>query len=313
MVPRPVGWTTPSTLPDVLIPFFSSSSESFSRWIPLGLARVNPDGSTNQVEFFFEGTDAEGSIIRSGTSAQEVTPLRDFADGTISVGGAAPSIDTMIATLSIPADQLDDPNLLYGRNPLLLREFVVRFRNSSNPLDARDFDVATAAFNEDNDTFEIALDARGDALSQAVSAFTAGAGNLEAEIVPFFFRVVTAGVEDLFPALTDITISFDATVEDPLTGQPSSSPDAAYSDRIAVGAVTADMRNGFATDISALNGQVAEQGQTDPTMLVLETPVWDFVRFRVEFNIDADTDPTTTPGANSPRPGLDFLRIPYRF
>ncbi|MEM8712214.1 MAG: hypothetical protein AAGG01_14790, partial [Planctomycetota bacterium] len=69
------------------------------------------------------------------------------------------------------------------------------------------------------------------------------------------------------------------------------------------------IRNGFAESIADLNGIVAQQGWTmmNPDT---ETPVWDFVRFKVEFNIATGV---STPTAQSPLPGLDFLRIPYRF
>ncbi len=308
MVPPPVGWKSPTEAPDVLIPFFSSRSESFSRWIPLGLARLNAGGSTNQVEFVFEGTDASASVVRSGTTAQELAPVMPY--GPVSVGGAAPSLDSTAASFLIPGDDIADVNDLYKRNALLLREFAVRLRSSVDPGMVTEFDVVSASYSAVDDEYEIFVDPRDLTFSATVSNITTGGGDVEVEIVPFYFRVVTSGVEDLFPLDTDIKVLFDATIANSLTGEPSSDAEASYSSRVDANAGDLSIMNGFAEDIDELNGQVATPGQTDPLNIVLETVAWDFVRFKVEFDIASGVTP---PSGDSPRPGIDFLRIPYRF
>ncbi len=308
MVPPPIGWRSPTERPDVLIPFFSSRSESFSRWIPLGLARLNGDGTTNQVEFVFEGTDASASVIRNGTMAQELPAIMPF--GTITVGGAAPSVDSAAATFTIPGGDITDANDLYRRNALLLREFAVRVRNTNDVADVREFDIVSASYNSGDDEYSIVVDPRGLVLGSTLTEFSQAGGDIQVEIVPFYYRLVTSGVEDLFPLDTDIKVLFDATLADPLTGQPSASAEASYSSRVDANMGDLAIKNGFAEDITELNGQVAAPGQTDPLSIVLETVAWDFVRFKVEFNIATGA---MTPTGDSPRPGVDFLRIPYRF
>ena len=309
MAPPPFGWRNPEDRPDVLIPFFSSRSESFSRWIPLGLARLNGDGSTNPVEFVFEGTDTTtASVVRSGTAAQELAPVLPFS--TVTVGGAAPSLDSTAASFVIPGDDIADPNDLYKRNALLLREFAVRLRNTLATEVVTEFDIVSATYDGTADEYTIFVDPRGLTFDTTVNDLSQMGGSIEVEIVPFFFRLVTSGVEDLFPLETDIQILFDATLEDPLTGNPSADPEASYSGRVDANGGDLDLVNGFAANIDALNGPVAAPDQTDPDNIVLENVNWDFVRFRVEFNIATGA---TTPTGNSPRPGIDFLRIPYRF
>ena len=308
MAPPPIGWTNDTDRPDVLIPFFSSRSESFSRWIPLGLARLNGDGTSNPVEFIFEGTDATASIIRNGTTAQELPAVYPFT--AVTVGGAAPSVNSTAASFIIPGADIADPNDLYKRNALLLREFSVRLRNSTNPGDVREYDIVTASYSLGDDEYTIVVDPRDLSFSATVAEFSTIGGSMEAEIVPFYYRVVTSGVEDLFPNDTDIKVLFDATLEDPLTGEPSANAEASYSSRVDANLGDLSIKNGFAEDINELNGQVAAPDQTDPLNIALETVAWDFVRFKVEFNIATGAG---TPTGDSPRPGIDFLRIPYRF
>ncbi|MEM8711590.1 MAG: hypothetical protein AAGG01_11600 [Planctomycetota bacterium] len=306
MAPPPVGWTTPQDTPGTLVPFFGSKSASFSRWIPLGLARLNPDGSANPVEFAFEGTDADGRVQRNGESAAELAPLLPYS--VASIGSSGLSIQTSTATLNVPGSALADPNGLYAENASLLREFAVRVRDSSTPAEEEEFAVVAAVYEAGADEYRIALDPNGTRLGDVIADLNARPGDLEVEVVPFFFRLLTAGTQDLFPAGTDVRITFDATINDPLGGGPSTDPEVAFSGRVAVGAASLDERNGFTGMIEALNGPVAAPGQTDVMNLQLEQVTWDVFRFRVEFDLGTTL---TQPGVELP--GIDFLRIPYRF
>ncbi|MEM1447567.1 MAG: Ig-like domain-containing protein [Planctomycetota bacterium] len=277
MVPPPFGWTTPTTPTDTLVPFFSAQSESYSKWIPLGLARLQPpNGALEQVELLFEGTDpADGSVLRNGSEVAELAPQLPYT--SLSIGGAVPSVDIPTATFTVPAASFDD---LYRRNAALTREFAVRLRDAANPATEDEFLVQLASFDPASDTFDLVVDPRGTALADLLAMLT----NPEVEVVPFFFRVVTAGVPDAYPTSAGIQIAFDATTADPMTGAPSANPLDSFSG--------GDLES-FATDAAALNAQP-----------------WDFVRFRVRFDIDA-AGGSFLPSA--PRPAVDFLRVPYRF
>ncbi len=279
MAPPPFGWTRPSDPADVMIPFFSARSEAYSTWLPLGLARVNPDGTTNQVEFLFAGTDTvDGSVNRAGTLTEELLPILAFSP--LSAGGALPSVDGASATFTISGAGVDD---LYKLNGSLMRQFAVRLRDAGNPASESEFIVQSGTYDPTGmgvDEFALVVDPRGATLQDRLLSITSP----EVEVVPFFFRFLTAGVNDAYPGNTEVLISFDATVENPLTGLPSADPAAAFSN----GDVTA-----FTPDISLLNADV-----------------WDFVRFKVEFNLD---EAMTGVDLQAPRPGMNYLRIPYRF
>ncbi|QDV09900.1 hypothetical protein Poly30_54610 [Planctomycetes bacterium Poly30] len=311
MAPPPIGWRTPSSRPDSLTPFFSSRSESFSRWVPLGLARLNPDGTSSPIEFFFGGTAGDGVVPRDGAMAEELAPI--VAYGALGVGPSATlasSIDTATATLRVPGARVSDAAGLYRRNANLMREFAVRLRNDAVPGDVREYAVVAGRYVAGDDEFRLTLDPIGARLDSDAGELSAMPGTLQFEIVPFYYRLLSGGVPDRYPTSTEIRILFDATIADPNSGEPSSDPESAYSQRMDVAAMDLQVKNGFAADIAALNGPVAAPNQTDPSQPVLESVDWDFVRFKVEFNLAVGV---STTDLDAPRPGLDFLRIPYRF
>ena len=107
----------------------------------------------------------------------------------------------------------------------------------------------------------------------------AGLEFLPFELRPRFFRLSTGGVDDFLPDSATVQIEFQAT-EATLTGEPNE---------------TVGVPSAWETDITALNGN----------------PAWRFVRFRVRFDIDAMG--TVTLDVQTPRPSLDFLKLPFRF
>ncbi len=279
MAPPPIGWTSPTQPADVLIPFFSARSEAFSVWIPLGLARLNPGGASEQVELLFDGTDPlDGSVGRVGTVAEELPAIFNFTP--IPAGGALPAVDGATATFSFPGAGFDD---IYKLNPALTREFAVRIRDGAGPAFS-EFIVQSGDYDSVTDALSLVVDPRGTELEDTLVALGVGNGTVEVEVVPFFFRLRTGGVEDAFPLNTSVELSFDATIENPLTGEPSALP----SDSFSNGDLAA-----FATDISALNAAD-----------------WGFIRFKAVFNLDVDNTGVDLAG---PRPGLDYLRIQYKF
>ncbi len=281
MSPPPLGWTAPDQPADVMIPFFSARSEAFSQWIPLGLARLQsgnpPVGVIDQVELLFDGTNpADGNVIRDGTVAQELTPLLPYT--ALSIGGVAPSVNTSTAEFTIPAAGIDD---IYTRNAALTREFAIRIREAGTIGSDVEFLVQSGEYDAANDNLLLVVDPRGPELFDTLLSML----NPQVELVPFYFRLVSASVHDSFPVNTEIVVAFDATVVNTLTGEPSADP----ADSFSGGDIT-----NFATNINVLN-----MGTT-----------WDFVRFKVSFNLDSANTGVDLAGA---RPGLDFLRIPYRF
>ncbi|MEM9383045.1 MAG: hypothetical protein AAGB93_24055 [Planctomycetota bacterium] len=281
MAPPPLGWSSPDGEPDVLVPFFSSRSEGFSKWIPLGLARLEPGnppvGIVDQVEFEFDGTEPlTGEVIRNGTVAGELAPLIDFT--ALTIGGAPPSVNTETAAFTFPGTGISE---LYKRNAALTREFAVRIREAGSGLPGVEFLVVSGEYSSASDQFVLTVDPRGSELVDILLALSSP----EVQLVPFYFRLLTGGVEDSYPLNTSVAITFDATIANPMTAEPSSDPADSFSGGVV---------DNFATNIGALNAAT-----------------WDFVRFRVVFDL------ASTPGSEvdlaAPRPGLGYLRLPYRF
>lgn len=287
MAPPPFGWSTPTTPVDRLLPFFSARSEVFSDWIPLGLARTNPDGlADEQVLLGFQGTNpATGEVLREGgvgTTFAELDALVDY--GPISIGGALPSGDADLASVTFAEGAIDS---IYLSNPSLMREFVLRLRDGDSPVDVEEFIVQSASYDAVAQTFTVIVDPRGDAFREQLE--DASIINPEVELVPFFFRLEAGGVTDAYPVNTSIRILFDATVANPTTGLPSTVPTDVFSE--------GNVSN-FTPDITLLN---------DPN------DVWDFIRVKFEFNINAGGGAISQEDIDRPRPGLSYFRIPYTF
>ncbi|MEM6675956.1 MAG: hypothetical protein AAF726_24115, partial [Planctomycetota bacterium] len=249
----PAGWTRPNDPVDVFIPFADEESVAVSRWIPLGLARLDPpNGAIDQVELLFDGIDpVDGSVLRNADRVQELAPVFDFA--ALSQGGPAPSVDVASALFTIPGAGFDD---LYRDNAALLRSFAIRIQSAVTSASPTEFIVQASSFDEVSGNFAVVVDPDGSRLADTLNATL----QPEVALVPYFFRVVTDGVVDGYPVSAEISIGFDATILDPATGEPSANP----ADSFSGGSL-----GGFATDISELN-----------------MAVWDAFRFKVEFDVD---------------------------
>jgi len=124
-------------------------------------------------------------------------------------------------------------------------------------------------------TYDLALDQLRLTVADSGAPLAGYAPGDTAELIPRFFRVSTDGVADSYPASSEITIRFQAA--------PAN----------AFGAPDEANASAFVTDITALN-----------------STTYRFVRFQVEFDIQADAgslSPTT------PIPALEFLSVPFRF
>jgi hypothetical protein len=99
------------------------------------------------------------------------------------------------------------------------------------------------------------------------------------ELVPRFFSLSTGGVANALPASSTVQVEFQATSVT-LSGMPDES---------------AGMPSAWVGDIDLLDGNAD----------------WRFIRFRVRFDIDATMSSDLC--GSTPRPDLDFLRIPFLF
>jgi len=258
--PPPLGWKEPGVAPDVMIPFFGRNSMAQSKWIPLGLARINPGASNDQVVLRFQGTDTvSGELPNDGSGS---------VDHLTAILGPEVIVSPTY-TISLDASGLAVGEEIYTENPNLTEGFTVMLEDSIDADNYQHYVIVAASYDSGPDRFVFDLDTSGPSPLE----FNAG-GNIQAYLVPHYVRVVTNSVLDSYPTDTAVRVWFDATVLDPLTDLPSDG-----------------LAHGFTADVDDLNSDT-----------------YDFIRFRVEFDLDTDTngvDLTTF------RPALDFLRVHF--
>jgi len=198
--PPPLGWKGPGSKPDRMVPFFGSVSQSQSKWIPLGLARIKPDGGLNNLIFDFEGTNsANGVVPGDGDGAVSMLPP---------ILGPLP-IGSPTYTMVLDASGLALGDEVYAQNPRLLEGFTVMLEDSADTEVFQNYDITDAVYDTGLDRFTMSLDPNGENPAQ----FIAG-GSINAYVVPHFVRVITNGIADSYPDATEITIEFDAAQYD---------------------------------------------------------------------------------------------------
>lgn len=296
--PPPLGWFSPDLPVDTFVPFFGRFSIAQSDWIPLGLARVAADGTTGQVSFRFGGTladdtsNAAGQVLRLGDAVSQQDPL--VGPDVLNPVGTAPFIDNDGLTCVLDATTVDD---LYLANTQLLRQFSIELLDSTDPTNPMRFDIAGAEFvgstsllvcNIANTSFNMQdfVDAAGGAVS--------------ASLIRHDFRLFTGAVADLYPEDTEVRILFDATILDPATGLPSETMSFSATNAVTAGEPTSNI---------ALLNDGDPMPPPDPNN---DFVGWDFVRFRVIFDLDAGATQDGIP-LGVPRPSLDFIRLPFLF
>lgn len=268
--PPPVG-TTPDNVSgspllwDQLLPIFARISQSQSKWIPLGAANVNPTSpARDQVEFLFAGT-TNGLVTTTGSgSTAQVADLPAILAGMLASAPATPFIAADQRTVVFDAGLLGDD--IYKRNAALVQRFDLRLIQAGT---AHDFEVGAASYDATLDQLRVTVTASGMPLAPF------GPGDA-VELRPRFFRVSTDGTLESLPASSQVTLEFQATVEDAAAG-----PDAVQA-------------TPWVTDIAQLN----------------QSPNYRFIRFRVSFDIGADNAPLSP---FTPVPSLEFFRIPFKF
>ena len=210
--PPPLGWHEPGGEIDALVPFFGRLSRARSKWIPLGLARVDPNGSDGQVLLRFEGLD-EGVPHAGGTVEQLPEILGPEVLGT---SGEPPYIGAGGASVVFDPSGLAGEDEVLLENPALLRSFTVELSDSADESHYERYRIASASVQGDTGWLECAVEGGGPSLQDFVAS-----GEVRAALRPHYFRVSTDGIADAYPETSKVTIRFDATVTDALTGEPS--------------------------------------------------------------------------------------------
>ncbi|MFT7667647.1 MAG: hypothetical protein ACI8X5_000326 [Planctomycetota bacterium] len=146
-------------------------------------------------------------------------------------------------------------------------------RNFALVIGAETFYVASATFNEATDDLVLVVDSSGSSLTGATGAV---------ELRPRYLGISTAGDQDSLTSNAYVQVDFDLMAIDP--------------DNEANISTTGFVPNLAGEDLNALG--------IDPSHIIR------FMRYRVTFDITQGGAPLS---ANSPRPSVDFLRMPFRF
>lgn len=135
------------------------------------------------------------------------------------------------------------------------------------------FEVASSTYHESSDQLALVVSSSGPTLE-----FASGA----VELVPRYFGIRTLGIPDLLPDSAEVVVEFQLAQE----GNPGT-PDLDQSTEF----------------VGRLAGEDLNSLGVDPSLVR-------FLRFRVTFDIATGSSELNS---NSPRPEIDFLRLPYRF
>jgi len=275
--------------PSVLYPTVGARSSARSRWIPLGAAGEGGAGRAESVVgLLFDGIETapgenQGKVRTSAGRVTELAPIVG-PTGLLQTGvellpdgiGLALS-GPVLAPLRASGQPISKD--VYLRTPALLVGFTLRLANTADPGRRGDFTVAGARYDGAASRLTLTLGGLSGTLADAVAEL-GGAGEVELALVPRFFRVRqgATGV-DLLPDSRFVRILFQGAADDG-TGRPDE----------------LDPLVDWTADVSAF-------GALAPGAL-------DFVRFKVEFDLDVDGD-GFDPGGEPL--ALDFLRLPMRF
>ncbi|MFT7664654.1 MAG: hypothetical protein ACI87A_002887 [Planctomycetota bacterium] len=272
--------------PNILLPNFGSISRARSDWIPLGGAvGANPE----DVQFRFEGTDTGGLIERTSPTSGIVTDqasiigpknLDAATSGAVLVDEHTFSFDFT----NVTGTTFAMANEIYRDNPVLMKNFLLVFTEDvAMSTTSRRYNIASAIVDPlDDERMLITTTSTGLEFSEFVGATDSQFPSLASvtfEIIPRFFRITTNGIEDRLPSNASIKILFEGTGRDAF-GNPEST---------------------LLVSQEPLVTGLFDAGLAKPV---------EFFRFEVEFNIDALNAGLS---ASSPRPVIEFLRLPFEF
>ncbi|MCA9002603.1 MAG: hypothetical protein KDB61_11815, partial [Planctomycetes bacterium] len=230
----------------------NGQSRARSKWIPLGLGRIQSGGASTTPSFHFPGVGADGVLPVAG----------GFIDRIGATSAPIPLLSLGAQAITVPLAELNTLGEPYMAQPALLRGCRVEL---SPPGGAGTGALATVkearmqgsdVLIQFNTGCEYGL---ADCVPMDLTLTYTGHAGVTATIQEQAFEAATRFTSDMVPADARITILFDATRAD-ATGEPD--PAAAYS-----------QSSGWTTDITALSGTA-----------------WDFVRFEVFFEMDVSGD-----------------------
>jgi hypothetical protein len=274
--------------PHVLYPMVGARSSGRSRWIPLGAAGEGGAARPESVvALLFDGIETapgedQGRVRTSGGRVTELAPL--LGPETVGQPGIALLSDGSSLALSgavlapLRASALPISRDVYLRTPALLVGHTLRLARAIDPGLRRDFEIAAARYDDASSRLTLAVGGLLGTLAENVAEL-GGAGEVKLSLVPRFFRVLQGQVADLLPDSSSVHIFFQGAADDG-TGRPDE-----------------------LEPLVDWTADVSEFGRLAPGTL-------DFVRFRVDFDLDADGD-GFDPGGETL--ALDFLRLPMRF
>jgi len=274
--------------PYVLYPTIGSRSSARSRWIPLGAAgEGSAAGAESVVAFLFDGVETvrggdEGKVRTNGGRVVELAPLLGplhLAEAGLELlpdGSSLALSGPVLAPLRASVQPISPD--VYLRTPALLEGFTLRLANALAPELRLDLTIAGARYDDATSRLTLAVGGLSGTLAEAVQEL-GGADRVELTLVPRFFRVRLGSSADVLPDSHSVRILFQGAADDG-TGR----------------ADEADPLVDWTADVSRFN--------------LLAPGALDFVRFQVEFELDADSD-RFDPGAEPL--ALDFLHLPMRF
>ncbi|HKX45754.1 MAG TPA: hypothetical protein VJP77_03565, partial [Planctomycetota bacterium] len=271
--------------PHVLVPSVSARSRARSTFIPLGGAAQNSFSGLGQVLFRFGGIDVSdplgptfGQVLSTSSVVDDEPELISQTTASIDPVGRVVTFD---ASFLLGQTSGDVPDETFVREPALLRSAKLTLEDG---VDVGAYTVAEASFDEGTNVLTLTLDNEtdGDPLSDFVAASTT------ARLFPRSFRVKTQLALDGLPSSASVTIRFQGVAAD-IDGAPDEGQIAVPKQVPGAPTWTSD---------------IAEFNAAD-----LLLPV-DYFRFEVLFDIDANG---TGLSANSPKPQLEFLRVPLRY
>jgi hypothetical protein len=276
-MPPPLGYNPVTGQWDhQMLPEFGRISGSQSNWVPLGGVAV--EGGTSALDtfdFIFGGTDpATGEVIRTDGVVDALAPIL-----------------TSIHTLESPSSTTGLPKV----DPENARAIII---------DAADLGAGNDIFLGNIsllERFVLNVGGAGSPISSAsymsIDPESGGAATLRLQVsndsptiplagvvtvIPRYFGISTNGVVDSLPSSAKVSIEFQATELSSLGGPDQSAI------KPAPGIWTSDITT-FNNDSN--NSEIQ------------------FFRFRVKFDIGVNTELS----ANTPRPKLDFLTVPFVF
>ncbi len=278
---------------DVLYPSNEGQLTTMSAPVPIGYDIFTQSWKDQLLPIFGRFSQAQSRWIPLGdVTVDPGSPT--LGDVAFLFGGTSPAtgrvqatggtVDELAPLLTEPALVRDGSDMtqrtaILDATPLIggADEFYTRnaklFRRWRLKVGADTFEVADASYDGDQQTFQVVVSSTGDDLSVADGAV---------ELIPRYFGVATGGAADSLPATSSVQIEFEFAEEDPDNpGLPSGT-----------------QTTGFLNDPTVAN------------LPTVNDSLIRYMRYRVTFDITqgvGDLDSST------PRPTLDFLRLPFVF